>query len=68
MEQTTLDTPQYFLYGGRKRIMFHSQSYLDRLTKNPASAYKEFKDSGHWFHWTNAEEVGSDIKKWLSSS
>jgi len=48
--------------------MFHSQSYLDRLTKNPASAYKEFKDSGHWFHWTNAEEVGSDIKKWLSSS
>lgn len=59
-------TPTLFLYGGRKRVMFHSPSYLATLEKDPASAYKEYPDCGHYLHWTNANDVGSDIFKFLN--
>jgi len=59
-------TPTLFLFGGKKRVMFHSPSYLDALEKDPASAYKEYQDCGHWLHWTNADEVYSDILKFLN--
>jgi pimeloyl-ACP methyl ester carboxylesterase len=59
-------TPTLFLFGGKKRVMFHSSSYLDALEKDPASAYKEYQDCGHWLHWTNADEVYSDILTFLN--
>lgn len=59
--------PILFLFGRKKRVMFHSPSFLAELEKDPASAYKEYPDAGHYLHWTNAKEVGSDILNWLNN-
>jgi pimeloyl-ACP methyl ester carboxylesterase len=54
--------PQLFLYGGRKRVMFHTPSYLDRLAANPASGSKVLPESGHWLHWTHPDAVAHEMK------
>jgi len=57
--------PQLFIYGGRKRCMFHSQSYLDQLNSSPHSKAVQVDDSGHWVHWTNVDVVAHEMKLFL---
>lgn len=57
--------PTLFLYGGRKRVMFHSDAYLKKLDQQPDCGYKQFENHGHLLHWTASDDAGKEIKQFL---
>lgn len=57
--------PVLFLYGGKKRVMYHGESYLTYLDSRPDCRCKCFENDGHWLHWTSPDEVTNEIKKFL---
>ena len=59
--------PQLFVYGAKKRAMFHSQFYLDLLDETDGCGYKEYSDAGHWIHVTNSDEMATDVIKFFES-
>lgn len=61
----TEQIPQLFMYGAKKRCMFHSQSYLDALNKSSISRFVEFPNAGHWLHWTHPDQVAHEMKRFF---
>jgi pimeloyl-ACP methyl ester carboxylesterase len=57
--------PQLYLFGGRKRVMFHTRGYLDGLSRSPSSDYKMIAEAGHWLHWTHPDAVAHEMKLFL---
>jgi pimeloyl-ACP methyl ester carboxylesterase len=61
------NVPQLFVFGRKKRAMFHSQFYLDKLEATDGCAYKEYSDAGHWVHVSHYDEMAADVQKFLDS-
>jgi len=57
--------PQMFLFGKRKRCMFHSQFYLNKLDRTDGCVYKAYDDAGHWIHESHANEMAKDVLTFL---
>ena len=58
--------PVQYLYGAKKRVMFHSESYLQYLQSRSDCRYKCFNEDGHWLHWTSPDAVANEIKEFLA--
>lgn len=57
--------PQLYLFGKRKRTNFHEDSYLEYLSQHNECSFKEFKNDGHWLHWTSPSDVTAEMQKFL---
>eukprot|EP00588_Corethron_pennatum_P023298 CAMPEP_0194329480 /NCGR_PEP_ID=MMETSP0171-20130528/48476_1 /TAXON_ID=218684 /ORGANISM="Corethron pennatum, Strain L29A3" /LENGTH=266 /DNA_ID=CAMNT_0039090233 /DNA_START=142 /DNA_END=942 /DNA_ORIENTATION=- len=58
--------PQLFLYGKKKRCKYHSNSYLDYLSKQAKCDWKEFENDGHWLHWSSHDAVSKKMKEFFA--
>jgi len=57
--------PELFLYGKKKRCTYHSNSYLEYLSKQAKCDWKEFENDGHWLHWSSHDAVSKKMKEFL---
>ena len=57
--------PVQYLYGGKKRLNFHSKSYLTYLDSRSDCQQKCFENEGHWLHWTSSDAVAKEMKAFL---
>jgi pimeloyl-ACP methyl ester carboxylesterase len=59
--------PMLFLYGRKKRTMFHSDAFVERLNRTPMSRAVGF-DASHWLMLEQPDEVASEIREWMRAS
>lgn len=60
-------TPILFLYGGNKRYMFHSESWLKRLKGLSGARVVELPAAGHWLTYDEPEATRAEIHNWIDS-
>ena len=65
-ESYETQVPVQFLYGDKKRVMFHSDSYIQYLQSRSDCRYKCFSEDGHWFNWTSPDALAKEMKEFLS--
>jgi len=56
--------PTCFVYGKRKRIMFHSDGYIAKLAKTAGCESHEF-DCGHWIQTQKPDELVAVLRRFL---
>jgi len=57
--------PIQYLYGGKKRVMFHDASYIEYLQNRSDCRCKCFENEGHWLHWSSSNTVAKEIQDFL---
>lgn len=57
--------PILYVYGKRKPVMFHSQTWLDRVARSGGESIG-MDNAGHWLMETNAQELNAHLLSWLS--
>ncbi|KAI2507306.1 1-acylglycerol-3-phosphate O-acyltransferase [Fragilaria crotonensis] len=60
----TPSVPQFFAYGAKKNVCFHTNGYLKQLESTPKCFSKAYSGS-HWFHTTHEAEFQADVLKFL---
>ena len=71
--QFTPTVPQFFAYGAKKNVSFHSKEYLTQLESSSSSSctpkcrVKAYSGS-HWFHTTHEAEFQNDILDFLQDN
>ena len=60
-----ISPPTQFLFGARKRVMYHSKSFLKYLEDRPDCRYKAFEKDGHWLHVSSPDDVAREMKEFL---
>jgi pimeloyl-ACP methyl ester carboxylesterase len=53
--------PCLFVFGKKKRTMFHSQAFVDRLNSTPGSLALEYPESSHWLMYTHSRQFNRDL-------
>ena len=56
--------PVLFMYGKKKRILFHSDQFIEHLTKKGSNKILSF-DAGHWFQLVYPKEVTNEITSFI---
>ena len=59
--------PMLFLFGRRKPTMFHSDAFVEKLSRTPGSRAVGF-DAGHWLMLERPTEVATEIRGWAGAS
>ena len=59
--------PMLFIYGARKPFMFHSENWIARLLKNPASRVVAL-DTGHWVMIDQPAQFNATVIDWLQTT
>jgi len=58
-----------FLFGGNKPARFHGDAWLaaidEKNARGDGSAWREIKNTGHWFATERADETFEAIDRWL---
>ena len=62
--QFAATVPQFFAYGAKKNISFHTPDYIQSLEATPGCRCKAY-DGGHWFHTTHEAEFQKDVLEFL---
>ena len=57
--------PIFYIYGGRKPLMFHSRKWLDLLART-GGGHACVEDGDHWFMDTHPEPVNQWIEAWFT--
>ena len=57
--------PTLFLYGAKKRTMFHSNAFVERLRHSPGCGVLEYMHAGHWLMHTNQTRFNDDVRHFL---
>eukprot|EP00616_Rhizochromulina_sp_CCMP1243_P003641 CAMPEP_0118967030 /NCGR_PEP_ID=MMETSP1173-20130426/4444_1 /TAXON_ID=1034831 /ORGANISM="Rhizochromulina marina cf, Strain CCMP1243" /LENGTH=283 /DNA_ID=CAMNT_0006915921 /DNA_START=27 /DNA_END=878 /DNA_ORIENTATION=+ len=58
--------PLLFCYGAKKRAMFHTRTFLDKIDADGASKHVCFEDCGHWLQTQNPQKVIDEIQGFLA--
>lgn len=58
--------PTLFIYGAKKRTMFHSEAFTERLMATTGCRVKEYESAGHWLMYTEPHRFNSDVKAFVS--
>ena len=61
--------PVLYLFGGNKPARFHGDAWLaaidEKNARGDGSAWREIKNTGHWFATERADETFEAIDRWL---
>ena len=57
--------PTLFVYGARKRAMFHDANFLKRLANAKNGSKFEGLECGHWIQTQKPDELGRIMDSWL---
>jgi pimeloyl-ACP methyl ester carboxylesterase len=60
--------PTLFVYGLKKRTMFHSDAFIKRLNATPRYRVVEYPNSSHWLMFTDASPFNKDLAEFVSST
>ena len=55
-----------YMYGKKKRTMFHSDEFLARLKDTNGCRVVEYVDAGHWLMFTHAKQFNNDVLSFIS--
>lgn len=58
--------PLLFMYGKKKRCMFHTKKFLEKIDLTEGSSHKSIIDAGHWLMVSHPEIVINEIKSFFS--
>jgi pimeloyl-ACP methyl ester carboxylesterase len=58
--------PQFFAYGSKKSVLFHTGGYLKKLESTPGCQWNSYPGS-HWFHTTQTQEFQRDVLDFLNT-
>lgn len=58
------ECPMLYIYGRRKPMRFHAQSWLDELRAKPGNEVVEF-DTGHWVMLQQPARFNQVVREWL---
>jgi pimeloyl-ACP methyl ester carboxylesterase len=59
--------PMLFVWGTRKPFFFHSQAWVDELTRRPGSRALPL-DTGHWVMLGRSQAFHAAVREWLSAT
>lgn len=63
------DIPLLYCYGGDKRVMFHTKTFMRRIAaegdKGKGTKAVEFKHCGHWIHVQDPEGLEKEFNEFL---
>ena len=62
-----VDIPALYVYGRRKPFMFHSERWLDQLTRAPGCEVLAL-ETGHWVMRQKPAEFNACVRAWLDRS
>ncbi|KAJ1387812.1 Alpha/Beta hydrolase protein [Ochromonadaceae sp. CCMP2298] len=57
--------PTLFLYGAKKRTMFHSEAFTDRLGATAGCRVQKY-DAGHWLMYTEPARFNKDVRAFVA--
>lgn len=58
--------PTLFMYGARKRVMFHSRAFEARINGTAGSRTVRYDDCGHWLMHEQPERFSRDVGAFLA--
>jgi pimeloyl-ACP methyl ester carboxylesterase len=58
--------PLLYIYGNKKNVLFHSQSFLDKIDHSGMSKWLVVEDAGHWIMHSHPQLCISELKKFMS--
>lgn len=61
----SLQCPMLFIYGKRKRFMFHSLQWQERISQTPGCRVVEL-DSDHWVMVGRPQEFNQAVRDWMA--
>ena len=59
------EVPTLFLYGIRKRTMFHSEAFERRLNGTLGSRVARYDCCGHWLMHESPQQFNEDVQRFL---
>ena len=57
--------PFLYLYGKDKRVMFHSEHFLQKLEQRSDCRCVAYEDAGHWVHSSHPERMANDMREFF---
>jgi len=60
----SVECPMLYIYGKRKKFMFHSPQWLDRLSRSPGCRVLAL-DADHWVMFGQPQEFNRAVQDWL---
>ena len=57
--------PTLFMYGARKRVMFHSKRFEARVNSTNGSLTVRYEDCGHWIMHERPDRFARDVQDFL---
>ncbi len=65
LQQVNPPCPFFYAYGRKKPFMFHSSTWLEKMSVRPHNMVREF-NSGHWVMVDKADEFNNAVSSWLA--